>query len=246
MKKKTVLITGSSRGIGAEMAKLFAEADYNVVINYNKSKEKGFAVYDEIIAKGGSAIIIKADVRIKSEVQNLVNQAVKIFGKIDILINNAGIAMDKLFVDTLEEDFDDIFNTNIKGNYLATREVLPIMLKNEFGRIINIASIWGQTGGSLETIYSASKASVIGLTKALAKEYALSNIRVNAISPGAINTDMLTANRSDKYLAYVKRVVPIGKLGQPTDIANMALFLASEKADYITGQVFAVNGGFYI
>lgn len=246
MKKKTVLITGSSRGIGAEMAKTFAEAGYNVVINYNKSKEKGFAVYDEIIAKGGSAIIVKADVRVKAEVENMVNQSLKIFGKIDVLINNAGIAVDKLFVDTVESDFDDIFDTNIKGMYLTTREILPIMLKNEFGRIVNISSIWGQTGGSLESIYSASKGAVISLTKALAKEYALSNIRINAISPGAIKTDMLTANRSDKYLAYVKKVVPIGRLGEPADIANMALFLASDKAEYITGQVFAVNGGFYI
>lgn len=245
MKNKTVLITGSSRGIGAQMAKQFAQNGYNVVINYNKSKTQALAVVDEIVKNGGNAIAVKADIRVESEVQNLFDVAIKTFGRIDVLINNAGIALGKLFIDNTLDEFDNVFNTNIKGNFMITKLVLPQMLSIGGGKIINISSIWGQTGGAMETIYSASKGAIISFTKALAKEYALSNITVNTIAPGVVDTDMLHIY-TDNEIDMVRKMVPMEKVAKPSEIASMALFLASDDANYITGQVLGVNGGFYI
>lgn len=245
MKKKTVLITGSSRGIGAQMARQFAENDYNVVINYNNSKEQAHELLEEITKNGGTAIAVKADIRVEDEVQDLFDSAINAFGRIDVLINNAGIALGKLFIDNTIEEFDDVFNTNIKGCFMISKLVLPQMLVIEGGKIINISSIWGQTGGAMESIYSASKGAIIAFTKALAKEYALSNITVNAIAPGVVDTDMLHIYTDDEIDA-ARKMVPMEKVAEPSEIANMALFLASDQANYITGQVLGVNGGLYI
>lgn len=245
MKKKTVLITGSSRGIGAQMARQFAENDYNVVINYNNSKEQAHELLEEITKNGGTAIAVKADIRKEDEVQDLFDSAINSFGRIDVLINNAGIALGKLFIDNTIEEFDDVFNTNIKGCFMISKLVLPQMLVIEGGKIINISSIWGQTGGAMESIYSASKGAIIAFTKALAKEYALSNITVNAIAPGVVDTDMLHIYTDDEIDA-ARKMVPMEKVAEPSEIANMALFLASDQANYITGQVLGVNGGLYI
>ena len=244
-KKKVVLITGASRGIGAEMAKRFAENGYSVVIDYNESQEKAMQVLKEITDNGGDAIAVKADMRVPAEVENLFNTAIKTFGHIDVLINNAAVALGKLLIDTTLEDFENVFNTNIRGYFLMTKQVIPHFLSNGGGKIINISSVWGQTGGALETVYSASKGAIISFTKAVAKEYALSNITVNTISPGVIDTDMIRIY-SDDEIDSLRQMIPVEKIAHPVEIANMALFLASDKANYITGQVLAVNGGFYI
>lgn len=244
-KKKVVLITGASRGIGAEMAKRFAENGYSVVIDYNESKEKAMQVLKEITDNGGDAIAVKADMRLPHEIEELFNTTIRTFGHIDVLINNAAVALGKLVIDTTIEDFDNLFNTNIRGNFLITKQVIPHFISNGGGKIINISSVWGQTGGALETVYSATKGAIISFTKALAKEYALSNITVNTISPGVIDTDMIRIY-SDEEIDSLRQMIPVEKIAQPVEIANMALFLASDKANYITGQVLAVNGGFYI
>ena len=243
--KKVVLITGASRGIGAELAKRFAENGYSVVIDYNESEKKAFEVLEEITSKGGEAVAVKADMRVPSEVENLFNTAIKTFGHIDVLINNAAVALGKLLIDTTLEDFENVFNTNIRGYFLMTKHAIPHFLARGGGKIINISSVWGQTGGALETVYSASKGAIIAFTKAVAKEYALSNITVNTISPGVIDTDMIRIY-SDDEIEMLRQMIPVEKIAHPVEIANMALFLASDKANYITGQVLAVNGGFYI
>ena len=243
--KKVVLITGASRGIGAELAKRFAENGYSVVIDYNESEKKAFEVLEEITSKGGEAVAVKADMRVPSEVENLFNTAIKTFGHIDVLINNAAVALGKLLIDTTLEDFENVFNTNIRGYFLMTKQAIPHFLARGGGKIINISSVWGQTGGALETVYSASKGAIIAFTKAVVKEYALSNITVNTISPGVIDTDMIRIY-SDEEIDALRQMIPVEKIAHPVEIANMALFLASDKANYITGQVLAVNGGFYI
>lgn len=245
MKKKTVIITGSSRGIGAEMARQFAKNNYNVVINYNKSKDKAMEVLEQITKNGGTAIAVKADIRVLEEVEYLYNTTIKTFGTIDVLINNAGIALTKLFIDCSFKDYQEIFYTNFRGGVALVKLVLPHMLSNGHGKIINITSVWGQTGGAMEVLYSASKGAIISFTKALAKEYALSGITVNAIAPGVIKTDMIKRIYIDGEVDEVKKKIPMGEIADPIEVANLALFLASENANYITGQVLAVNGGFY-
>ncbi|MBQ2713885.1 MAG: 3-oxoacyl-ACP reductase FabG [Clostridia bacterium] len=246
MKRKTVLITGSSRGIGAEIARHFAENGYNVVINYFQSKDKAMALLEEITQKGANAIAVYADIRQEKDVQNLFDTATKTFGHIDVLVNNAGIALTKLVFDCTTEEFDNLFFTNIKGNFMMTRLVVPQMLSNGGGKIINISSIWGQTGGAMEALYSSTKGAIISFTKALAKEYALSNITVNTIAPGVIDTDMIRSVHTDEEVEMVKEFIPMNKIAHPKEVATMALFLASDKANYITGQVLGVNGGMYI
>ena len=246
MKRKTVLITGSSRGIGAEIARHFAENGYNVVINYFQSKDKAMALLEEITQKGANAIAVYADIRKEQDVQNLFDTATKTFGHIDVLVNNAGIALTKLVFDCTTEEFDNLFFTNIKGNFMMTKLVIPQMLSNGCGKIINISSIWGQTGGAMEALYSSTKGAIISFTKALAKEYALSNITVNTIAPGVIDTDMIRTVHSDEEVEMVKEFIPMQKIAHPIEVATMALFLASDKANYITGQVLGVNGGMYI
>lgn len=221
--QKTALITGSSRGIGARMAIDFAQNGWHVIINYMKHHEQA----EKILAQcGGCATLFPFDVRSPEFTATITEN----FPNIDLLINNAGIAMQKLFQDTTSADWHDIFATNLHGTVNAIQGVLPNMLKRKSGAIINIASIWGEIGGSCEVAYSASKSAIIGLTKALSKELAPSNIRVNAISPGAIQTDMLNENLD----------VPIGT---PKDVSSAALFLASDAAHFINGQILSVNGG---
>ena len=246
MKKKTALITGSSRGIGAQMARQFAEDGYNVIITYFQSKDKALALLDEITQKGGTAIAVYVDIRKEEDVQNLFEVATKTFGHIDVLINNAGIAFTKLIIDCQPADFDNLFATNLRGNFMLTKLVIPQMLSHEWGRIINISSIWGQTGGAMEAIYSATKGAIIAFSKALAKEYALSNITVNTIAPGVIDTDMIRSVHTDEEIDALRQYIPMEKIAQPEEIANMALFLASDKSSYITGQVLGINGGLYI
>lgn len=245
MNKKTVLITGASRGIGKAIAKLFAENNYNVVINYNKSEDEAKELQNYLTNKGYSVKIFKADVSNINEVNSLVNYTIGQFEKIDVLINNAGISKTNLFTDISYEEWNEIMNVNLNGVFYTTKKALQYMLPEMSGKIINISSIWGMVGGSFEVHYSASKAAIIGMTKALAKELGPSNINVNCIAPGVIKTDMLN-NVSEDTLDALKEETPLMKLGLPEDIAKCALFLASEGGDFLTGQVISPNGGFVI
>lgn len=238
---KTVLITGASRGIGKSIALEFDKKGYNVVINYNSSKDEALKLCAEL----QSAIAIKADVSKADEVNAMVNKALEEFSHIDVLVNNAGIAKQQLLSDVTEEEFDRMYQVNLKGMFLTCKAVLPQMIKRQSGKIINLSSIWGMVGASCEVPYSAMKAGVIGFTKALAKEVGLSNINVNCVAPGVILTDM-NANLSDETLNGLKEESALEKLGTPLDIAKAVCFLASEDADFITGQVLSPNGGFVI
>ena len=236
---RTVLITGSSRGIGAETARLFAKNGYNVYINYNKSEKAALSLLDEL--KDYSVNIVKADVSKSDEVERMFSE---IHG-IDILVNNAGIAQTKLFTDITDNDWNNMISSNLSSAFYCCRAALPYMIRQHFGRIINISSIWGQVGGSCEVHYSASKAGIIGLTKALAMEEGLSGITVNCIAPGVIKTDM-TSNLSEDDFTALKDETPTNSIGTPFDIARAVLFLASDDSSFITGQVLGVNGGFVV
>lgn len=238
---KTVLITGASRGIGKACAILFAKNNYNVVINYNKSEDEAKKLLYEL--KDYSVRIFKADVSNRFEANSLVNFTIGEFGKIDVLINNAGISQNKLFTDITDDDWFNMINTNLNSAFFVTQKALQYMLPEQSGKIINISSIWGMVGASFEVHYSTSKAGLIGMTKALAKELGPSNICVNAICPGVIKTDMLN-NIDEDVIESLKEETPLLKIGSPLDIAKLALFLSND--DFITGQVISPNGGFVI
>lgn len=243
--KKTVFITGASRGIGKETAKLFAANDYNVAINYYKSQDEAEELYRLLLDKKCNVMKVQGDVGNRSQVDNMVAAIYERFGSIEVLVNNAGVAQQKLFMDISEEDWNLMFDVNIKGTFNCCQSVLAKMIQSKQGKIINISSIWGMTGASCEVHYSASKAAVIGFTKALAKEVGPSNIQVNAVCPGIIRTDM-NSNLSTETMEELKNHTPLGVLGSARDIAEVVLFLASNKANFITGQIISPNGGFVI
>lgn len=242
----TALITGASRGIGTACAIALAKCGYNIVINYLNSEQKAHNLAD-IIAENYSVDVmcIKADVSDKAQVDAMVSAVIEKFPRIDVLVNNAGIAQQKLFTDTTTDEWNTVMNTNLNSVYNVTHAVLPYMLSMHSGSIINISSMWGQVGASCEVAYSASKAGVIGLTKALAKEVAPSNVRVNCVSPGVIMTDMM-ADFDDEAIAMLVNEIPQGKLGTAKNVADAVAFLASDKAEYITGQVLSINGGMVV
>jgi 3-oxoacyl-[acyl-carrier protein] reductase len=243
--KKTAIITGASRGIGRATAELFAANNYNVIINYNHSADAAFQLYHDLRKKWYSVALFKADVTNRREIDAMTDYCLNTFGAIDLLINNAGIAQSSLFIDLSPEDWEKMIGINLTGVFHCTQSVLGYMISRKKGKIINISSIWGQVGASCEVHYSAAKAGVIGLTKALAKELGPSKIQVNCIAPGIIETDMLNPYNQEE-LASLADQTPLERLGTPSDIATCALFLASEQADYITGQVIGINGGFVI
>lgn len=238
---KTVLITGGSRGIGKAMVYAFARAGYNVLLNFNTSE--GLA--KEIASEFKNVLIYGADVSNQESVFNMVNYAKEHFGGIDILINNAGISCSGLFQDLEKNEWDRLINVNLTGVYNCTKAVLNDMISKKKGKIINISSIWGMVGASNEVAYSASKAGIIGLTKALSKEVGPSNIQVNCIAPGIIMTDMVS-DYSMEELNDITNQIPLGRIGSTSDVADLALFLASDSANYITGQVFSPNGGWVV
>lgn len=245
LKKKTVIITGASRGIGKETALLFANNDYNVIINYNKSEKEALLLEKVIKSNGKNAMAIRADVSKMDEVKFMVEESLKQFKTIDVIINNAGISEQKLFCDISEDDWIRMFNINVTGMFNVCKCVLPMMIHKKMGKIINISSIWGIVGASCEVHYSASKAAIIGFTKALAKEVGPSNIQVNCVAPGVINTDM-NANLDSQTINCLKEETPLGEIGNPIDIANTIYFLSSDKSNFITGQIISPNGGFVI
>ena len=245
-KGKTVLITGASRGIGRECALEFArQGASNIIIGYNKSEAQALELDAILKEQGVNSLALQADIRSKTEVNLMFRRAQAAFGPVHILVNNAGISGFSLFTDITEEMWDEMMDTNIKGMYLCCKEALPDMISEKDGAIVNISSIWGQVGASCEVHYSASKAAVIGLTKALAKELGPSNVRVNCVAPGVIQTDML-AVVDPQIQEELKEETPLMKLGTPSDIAKSVCFLCSPAASFITGQVLGVNGGFVI
>ena len=242
---RNVLITGASRGIGAETARRFAENGDRVFINYHHSHEAAVRLAEELTDRGLTAAIIKADVSKSSDVGKMFAEIEEQTGGIDVLVNNAGIAQTKLFTDITDEDWDRMVATNLSSTFYCCRAALPYMIRQHFGRIINISSMWGQIGGSCEVHYSAAKAGIIGLTKALAMEEGLSRITVNCIAPGVIRTDM-TSHLSDEDFKALASETPTGSIGTPEDVARAAVFLADDSSSFITGQVLGVNGGFVV
>ena len=233
---KVVVVTGGSRGIGAEIVKFLAKLGYKVVLNYNKSESYAQDVKKEL----NDVEIFKADVSKKEEANALIDFAIKKYGKIDVLINNAGIAQTKLFTEITDEDWKNIIDTNLNSAFYCSREAVKNMIHNKSGLIINISSIWGITGASCEVAYSTSKAAINGFTKALAKELGPSNIRVNAIAPGIINTEMNSYLSKDE-LKNIKEEIPLEKIGDPVDIAKCVKWLIED--NYTTGQIISINGG---
>ncbi|WP_273125500.1 3-oxoacyl-[acyl-carrier-protein] reductase [Bacillus weihaiensis] len=242
LNKMVALVTGASRGIGKAIALDLAKNGAVVAVNYAGNEVKANEVVEEIKSMGGSAVAIKADVSNGEEVQGMIKTVIDEFGRIDILINNAGITRDNLLMRMKDEEWDDVINTNLKGVFLCTKGVTRQMMKQRSGRIINITSVVGVSGNPGQANYVAAKAGVIGLTKTTAKELASRNITVNAVAPGFITTDM-TDELSEEVKGEMLKQIPLAKLGEPSDIANLVTFLASEKSKYITGQTMHVNGG---
>lgn len=242
---KTVCITGGSRGIGRAAVLAFAAAGYRVAFSYLRDADAAGKTAGEAAGFGGTVLPVRADVADAAQVETLFRQIKSAFGGADVLVNNAGIASQKLLMDLPESEWDRLMDVDLKGVYLCCKAALPYMVSQKQGAIINVSSMWGQTGGSCEVAYSAAKAGVIGLTKALAKEMGPSHIRVNCIAPGVIDTDM-NAALTAADLEGLRADTPLQSIGRPEDVARAALFLASEDAAFITGQVLGVNGGLVI
>lgn len=245
MKGKTALVTGGSRGIGREIALGLATRGCNVAITYISSEEVAQKVVDELTELGVKAVAVKADTGNQEQVETMVKQVEESLGRIEILVNNAGITRDNLLIRMNEDDWDQVMQTNLKGAFLTTKAVVRGMIKNRYGKIINISSVVGVMGNAGQANYSASKAGLIGLTKSTAKELASRGIRVNAIAPGFIKTDMTDALKEDVIQEMLKSI-PLGYLAEPKEISNLVNFLASEDSDYITGQVIQIDGGMHI
>ncbi len=240
---KTVIVTGASKGIGAEIVKQLSQDNYQIVLNYNKSETLAKEVQKQLIQNGKKVEIFKADVSKREEVKKLIEYTLKKFKTIDVLINNAGISQVKLFTEITDEEWNTMIQNNLNSVFYCTQEALPVMINEKRGCIINISSIWGITGGSCEVAYSTAKAGINGLTKALAKELGSSNIRVNAIAPGFIQTQMnehLTENEKKE----IQEEIPLNKLGTTLDVAKCVKWLIED--DYTTGQIISINGGWYI
>ena len=239
---KTAIVTGASRGIGAEIAKQLASQGAKIVVNYSGSQAKAEAVVEEIQQAGGEALAFKADVSDSVAVKSMVDEAIKRFGSVDILVNNAGITRDNLMMRMKDDEWDDVININLKGVFICTKAVTRQMMKQRSGRIVNVASIVGVMGNAGQANYVASKAGVIGLTKTTARELSSRGITANAVAPGFITTDM-TDKLSDEVQKAMLDQIPLGRFGEPGDVAKAVLFLASDEASYMTGQTLHLDGG---
>lgn len=239
---KVALITGAARGIGKAIAKKFAENGYNVVINYVSAKTDIKTLTKEFEDLGVKVLLVKADVSNKEEAEGLVNQTIEKFGKIDVLVNNAGITKDNLLMRMSEEDFEKVLDINLKGTFLITKFATKYMMKKRCGSIVNLASVVGVAGNAGQCNYSTSKAGVIGFTKSIAKELASRNIRANAVAPGFIKTDM-TDVLSDNVKENINSQIPLKRMGTAEEVAKLVYFLGTSESSYITGQVINVDGG---
>ena len=242
MEGKVAVVTGASRGIGKAIAVKLASKGATVVINYNGSRERAEEVKNEVESAGGKAVIIQCNVADFDACKEFIETVIKEQGRIDILVNNAGITKDGLIMKMKEEDFDSVLNVNLKGTFNTIRHSARQMLKQRSGKIVNISSVSGILGNVGQANYAASKAGVIGLTKTMARELGSRGITVNAIAPGFVDTEM-TEVLSEEIRENACKQIILGRFGKPEDIANTAVFLASDKADYITGQVISVDGG---
>jgi len=242
LNEKVALVTGASRGIGRAIALEFAKQGANVAVNYAGNEDKAQEVVEELSQLGVKAFKIQADVSNESSVKNMIKEVINQFGRLDILVNNAGVNKDNLLMRMKGSEFDQVINTNLKGVFLCTKAVTRQMMKQKAGRIVNIASIVGVSGNPGQANYVAAKAGVIGLTKTTAKELASRNILVNAVAPGFISTDMTDA-LTEEQRKEMQDMIPLARLGKPEDVARVVRFLASEDANYITGQTLHIDGG---
>lgn len=242
---KVALVTGANSGIGRVIALELAKEGHDILLNYVFDEPSALAVKEEIEAIGTRCELLYADISDFTAVEGMMKEAFAVFGRIDVLVNNAGITKDNLILRMSEDEFDAVINVNLKGTFNCCKHIARKMLKQRTGKIINIASIIGEMGNAGQVNYGASKAGVIGLTKTLSKEFASRSITVNAVAPGFIETAM-TDRIPEKERTAMINAIPLGALGQPQDIADLVAFLASDKAKYITGQVIGVNGGLYM
>lgn len=245
LKGKVALVTGASRGIGKAIALALAENGAAVAVNYSSSEASALEVAEIIRKNGGRAEIFKARVNVESEVEEMFTAVEKSLGAVDILVNNAGITKDNLLMRMKTEEWDSVIDVNLKGAFLCTRRAVKGMMKNRYGKIINISSVVGFAGNAGQFNYSATKAGIIGMTKSAALECASRGIRVNAVAPGFIETDMTASLSDDVKAAYMEKI-PLKSLGKPEDIANAVVYLASPLSDYMTGQTLHLNGGMYL
>lgn len=243
--RRIALITGGSRGIGAACVRAFGEAGYSVVFLYNRSSEKANALVQSLRAEGRDVAAYPCDVSDPAQVYAAVADILRIYHRIDALVNCAGIAHIGLFTDMTEDEWDHLFAVNVRSAFCVTKAVLPGMISEQQGSIVNVSSMWGEVGASCEVAYSATKAALIGLTKALAKEVGPSGIRVNCVTPGVIDTDM-NAQLTDDDRAALSDETPLGRIGKTEEVAKTILFLCGEDASFITGQIVGISGGLVI
>jgi NAD(P)-dependent dehydrogenase (short-subunit alcohol dehydrogenase family) len=242
---KNAIVTGGSRGIGRAIAIALAKDGINVALTYKTNEEKAISVVREIENKGHRAICVKLDQKSRVSIRKIINYTHRNFGKINILVNNAAGAQEKSFETITDEDWDDMMAVNLRGPFILCQEILPEMVEQSRGRIINICSIGGQWGGVNQVHYAAAKAGLINLTKSLARIYSKNGITSNAVSPGLVDTDMITKELATPTGMDKAKMIPLGRIATPEEIAAVVGFLASEKASYITGQTINVNGGMY-
>lgn len=242
---KTALVTGSSRGIGRSVALALADEGFNIIVNYSGNEQKAQQVVQEIIEKGQKAVAVKADVSNFDEVKAMIDEGIATFGSLDCIVNNAGITRDNLAMRMKREEFTDVIDTNLTGVFNVIQAASRQLLRQRAGTIINVSSIVASIGNAGQVNYVAAKAGVEGMTKTFAREFASRGIRVNAVAPGFIKSDM-TDVLDDSLVQTMKSQIPLGEMGQPEDVAHMVAFLASDKAQYITGQTFHVNGGMFM
>ncbi len=238
---KTALITGGTKGIGKAVAQEFLQHGYEVILNYSRDEDSALATQSEFNMQGYCPVLMRADVSDEEQVREMFKEVFRIYGKIDVLVNNAGISLVRVVQDTTLSDWENVLGVNLKGVFLCCREVADNMICSGGGSIINVASIWGEVGASCEVAYSASKGGVIAFTKALAKELAPSFVRVNCVSPGVIDTDM-NSHLSEVEMEDLISQIPLGRLGTGEDVAKACLYLAENQ--YVTGEVLSVGGGF--
>ena len=243
--RKIALITGGSRGIGAACVRAFAEAGYSVVFLYNRSREKAEALVQSLRAEGRDVAAFPCDVADAAQVQAVITEILRSYRRIDALVNCAGIAHIGLFTDMTEAEWDHLFAVNVRSAFSVTKAVLPGMISRQQGAIVNVSSMWGEVGASCEVAYSATKAALIGMTKALAKEVGPSGVRVNCVTPGVIDTDM-NAQLTDADREELAEETPLGRIGEAVEVAKTILYLCGEGASFITGQVLGVSGGLVI
>lgn len=246
LKGHICLITGSSRGIGAQIARTVAAAGARTVINYLSSQQEAMQLQGELNEQGYQVMAVRADISQGREVEAMFAQIEDKWGSVDLLVNNTGISLKGLFTETSEEEWQQVMDINLKGAFLCCRRALPVMVRNRFGRIVNIASIWGLRGASCESVYAASKGGLIALSRSLAMEMGPSGITVNVIAPGPVETDMLLQELDNDERAMLSEEIPLGRLATTDDVASACLFLLSPAASYINGQVLGLDGGWKV